>query len=88
MTFIVPFQEEFCQKIHTVYYVNNDNQGSFGGSVTTSEICPHCGERNIFKVFDNKGEREESEHFIEIYDCKCPNCRKEFDLEVEFEKDI
>jgi hypothetical protein len=85
MTFIVPFQEEFCQKIHTVYYVNNDNQFSGYGCITTSEKCPHCGDINIFKVFNEKGYREDDKYVTEIYDCKCPSCRKEFDLEIEIE---
>jgi DNA-directed RNA polymerase subunit M/transcription elongation factor TFIIS len=85
MTYIVPFQEDFCQEIHTVYYVNNDHQGSGSGNVTTSEKCPHCGERHIFKLFEEKGHREDDEYVYEIYDCKCPSCRKEFDIEIEFE---
>ncbi|QJI52422.1 hypothetical protein [Psychrobacillus phage Perkons] len=88
MTFIVPFQEEFCQKIHTVYYVNNDTQGGYDSSVTTSEKCPHCEESHIFKVFWERSYREEDGYAIETYDCKCPKCRKEFDLEVDFELDI
>lgn len=85
MIFIFPFQEEFCQKNHTVYYVNEDRQGAHGGSTTTSEECSHCGERHVFKVFEAKGYREEDGWGIEVYDCKCPSCRKEFNLEVEFE---
>lgn len=87
MTFIVPFQEEFCQEIHTVYYVNRDNQSSYGGSVTTSEKCPHCGERHIFKVFQPKSDRDEETQVVEVYDCKCPACRKTFNLEVEYPKE-
>lgn len=85
MTFIVAFEEEFCGELHSIFYVNKDEQGTHGSSVTTSEGCPHCGERYIYKVFNEKGYREEGGYAIEIYDCKCPNCRKEFDLEVEFE---
>lgn len=88
MTFIVPFQEEFCQKIHTIYYVNRDEQGTHGSSITSSQKCPHCGERHIFKVFDIKAEREEDGWGIEVFDGKCPACRKEFDIEIEFELDI
>ena len=87
MTFIVPFQEEFCQEIHTVYYVNEDNQKTFRGSVTTSEKCPHCGERHIYKVFEEKRYYEEDGWGIEIFDCKCASCRKRFDLKVEHELD-
>lgn len=86
MTFIVPFDEKFCGEIITIYSVNNDNpKGTFQSSVTTSEICPHCNERNVFRVYEHKSEREEAGCFFEVYDCKCPNCRKRFDLEVEFE---
>lgn len=87
MTFIVPFQEEFCRKIHTVYYVNEDSQKSFISSVTSSQKCPHCGERHIFKVFEHKAEREEDGWGIEVYDGKCPACQKEFDIEIEYELD-
>lgn len=82
MTFVFPFKEEFCQKIHTVYYVNNDVQGSGYGSTTTSEKCPNCEERHIYKVFELKTTYEEDGWGIEVYDCKCPSCRKEFDLEI------
>lgn len=86
MTFVFPFEEEFCQTVRTVYYVNNDSQDSGGSSTTTSEACPHCKERNIFKVFDEpQSSYEESGWHVQVYDCKCPNCRKEFNLEIEHE---
>ena len=86
MTYIVPFEAEFCGKIRKIYSVNNDNPtDGFCSSVTTSEPCPYCGERNFFRVYDHKSEYEEDGWFIEVYDCKCPNCRKEFDLKIEHE---
>lgn len=85
MTFIVAFQEEFCQKLQTIYYVNKDTQGTHGSSVITSEKCPHCEERNVFKVFEPKSFREDETFVTDIYDCKCPTCREEFNLEIEFE---
>lgn len=87
MTTIIPTEEEFSQQTHTVYYVNQDpRKRVFSGSTTTSQKCPHCGERHIYKVFDEKGYRDEPEWMIEIYDCRCPSCEEEFDLEVEHEK--
>ena len=85
MTFIVPFEGEFCDKVRTIYSVNNDNPKSAWSSVTTSEKCPHCGERYFFRVYDFKKEYEEDKYYIQIYDCKCPNCQKEFDLKIEYE---
>lgn len=90
MTFIVPFETEFCGEIRKVYAVNNDNPtATFGySSVTTSEVCPHCHERNFFRVYDHKREYERGGWVIEVYDCKCPSCREEFDLEIEYEMDF
>lgn len=85
MTFIVPFQEEFCQKIQTVYYVNEDEQGTHGSSLMTSEKCPNCEERHIYKVFEAKSTKEMDDYVVETYDCKCPSCRKTFDLKREFD---
>lgn len=88
MTFVVPFESEFCGEIRTIYAVNNDTPTRrFQGSTTTSEICPHCGERNFYRVYKHKDEYEEDGWFIEVYDCKCPSCNKEFDLEIEHEID-
>lgn len=83
MTIIVPFKGEFCGEVQTIYMVNNDNPKSFISSVTTSEKCPHCEKRHVYRVYDHKSERTEEGWLIEIYDCKCPSCHQEFDLEVE-----
>jgi len=88
MITITPFEDEFCQKIHTIYSINNTNpKNNFGSSTTTSEVCPYCKTRNIFKVFEPKEEYDTDEFYTEIYDCKCPNCDKEFDFVDEFEKE-
>ena len=87
MTFIVPFQGEFCGEVRTIHSVNNDNPDRWSGSVTTSEKCPHCKERHFFRFYDTKREYEKDGWAIEVYDCKCPACRKEFDVEIEYEID-
>ena len=89
MTFITPFEEEFCQKIHTIYAINNDDplHNYCGGSTTISEVCPHCNARNIFRVYEPRREYETDEYFVAIYDCKCPECRKEFEIKDEWEKE-
>lgn len=88
MITITPFEEEFCQKTYTIYSINNYNPNdNLGGSTTTSEVCPHCKTRNIFKVFEPKREYETDEYYVAIYDCKCPNCEKEFEFRDEVEKD-
>lgn len=86
MTFIVPFKEKHAGEVITIYSVNNDNptEGNLS-SVTTYDECPHCNEGHFFRVYDFKSFREDDECVTEIYDCKCPSCRKEFDLEIEFE---
>ena len=83
--YVIPFQEEFCQKIHTIFYVNRDTQGTHGSNTVSSQKCPHCGSRHIFKVFDEKDSREFRGYAYELYDCRCPSCRKEFEFEIEFE---
>lgn len=83
MTFIVPFEDEFCGETRTIYSVNNDNPKGAWGSITISEKCPNCGERYFYRVYDSKEYYEEEEYSVELYDCKCPNCRKEFDLKIE-----
>ncbi len=86
MTFVVPFEGEFCGEVRTIYAVNNDNPTGFtSGNTTTSEKCPHCSERNFYRVYDHKREYEEDGWCVEVYDCKCPNCQKEFNLEIEYE---
>ena len=88
MTFIFPFEEEFAGSIHTIYYVNEDNQQSRGSSTTTSSKCPNCEEKHIYKVFDEPYKfYEEGEWVIEVHRSKCPSCRKHFDLKIEFELD-
>ena len=88
MTFIVPFQDEFCQEVRTIYAVNNDNPKGWGGSVTSSQECPHCKERHFFRFYENKREYEIDGWAIEVYDCKCPSCRREFVVEIEHEIDL
>jgi len=86
MTFIVPFEGEFCGEIRTIYSVNNDNpKKTVWSNTTISEKCPNCGERNFYRVYDTKDFYKENGYEIEVFDCKCPNCRKEFDLKIEYE---
>jgi len=88
MITITPYEGEFCEKIHTIYSINECNpNNTFNGSVTTSEMCPHCKTRNIFRVYEPKEEYETDELIKEIYDCKCPNCGKRFEITDEWEKE-
>lgn len=87
MTFILPFEGEFCGELRKIYAVNNDNPENGGSSTTTSEKCPNCNERHVFRVYEHKKEYEEDGWLIELYDCKCPSCQKEFELKIEFEMD-
>ncbi|MEX3625333.1 hypothetical protein [Viridibacillus arvi] len=84
MPFIMPFETNFCGKTQTVYAVNSDNPTREGSSVTTSEECPNCKERHIYQVYNEKDIHEEDGYEYQVYDCKCPSCRKEFDLKIEF----
>lgn len=83
MTFIVPFQADFCGQVRTIYAVNEDNPENVSGHITTSEQCPHCRERHIYRVYEPYKTYEENGYNVEIYDCKCPKCRKIFDLKIE-----
>jgi hypothetical protein len=89
MITITPFEDEFCQKTYTIYSVNNcePNKNSMGGSMTTSEVCPSCKTRNIFRLYEPKEEHETLHFYISVYDCKCPICGKEFEIIDEFEKE-
>lgn len=90
MATVTPFEDEFCQEKRTIYSINNcepTNKTKFGGSVTTSEMCPHCRTHNIFRLYEPKLEYETDKFFVSVYDCECPNCNKEFDIKDEFEKE-
>lgn len=88
MITITPFEDEFCQQTFTIYSINNTNPKGFNyGSVTTSEKCPKCETRNIFRLYDSKDEYETEEAYVSVYDCKCPNCGNEFDLICKLWKD-
>jgi len=85
MTFIVPFQGEFCGRVRTIYAVNEDNPESVSGHTTTSERCPHCRERHFYRVYEHYKEYEKDGYFVEVYDCKCASCSRSFDLKIEHE---
>ncbi|MBD8521834.1 hypothetical protein [Lysinibacillus fusiformis] len=86
MTYIVPFEAEFCGEIRTIYSVNCDAPNSpLNSSVTTSEKCPHCKELNFYRFYEPISERTTDYGFVEIYDCKCASCRKKFQAKIEFE---
>lgn len=88
MITLTPFEDEFCQKIHTIYSVNNCeplNKSNIGGSVTTSEKCPHCNQRHIFRLYEEREWYESDEILTTLYDCKCPSCNKIFDIKIEDE---
>jgi rubredoxin len=87
MITVTPFEGEFCQKVRTIYSINNCNPESAYSHMTTSAECPHCKTRNIFRVYEPKDEYETKESYVAIYDCKCPNCGKDFEIKDEFEKE-
>lgn len=86
MIILTPFQGEFCQKEHTIYSVNNEQPEKASGSMTTSEACPHCSKRNVFRVYEPKREFETDRYAMAIYDAKCPECNKEFEILDVFDK--
>jgi hypothetical protein len=81
MITLTPLEDEFCQKNYTIYAVNKPNNN--GSSVTTFEVCPHCKARNIFRFYESENEYETSESHVKIYDCRCPNCNKNFEVKIE-----
>lgn len=88
MAFLYPFEGEFCGEIRTIYAVDVDNpEKHLGSNTTLSEQCPNCGEGHIYRVYDYRMEYEKDGYGIEVYDCKCPSCRNNFDLKIEFELD-
>lgn len=88
MITITPFKGIICEKTYKIYAINNNNPTkSSQGSLTTSEECPNCKKRNMFRVYEPKNEYETDENYVAIYDCKCPNCETEFEIIDEFEKE-
>lgn len=85
MAYLVPFEDEFCGKIRTIHSVNSDEPNSQGSSLTTSEKCPYCKESNFYRFYEPIAERAIEDGFVQIYDCKCASCRKNFRAEIEFE---
>ncbi|NFI82507.1 hypothetical protein FDA42_18280 [Clostridium botulinum] len=83
---LTPFKDDFCQKECIIYSVNNENPKDAGGSMTTSEECPRCKKRHIFRVYEPKREIETDRYCIVIYDCKCPNCENDFEILDIFDK--
>lgn len=83
MITITPFEGEFCGDIRTMFSINSRKPLQEHSSVTTSEECPHCKKRNIFRLYNVKKTIEKGNIYKDIYDCKCPNCNKEFDLIIE-----
>lgn len=83
MITITPFEGEFCGKTRTIYSINNTKPLQAHGSVTASEMCPYCKKKNIFRMYDSKKSIETENTYKDIYDCKCPNCSKEFDIVIE-----
>lgn len=85
MTYLVPFNDKFAGEIRTIYSVNSDEPNKQGGSLTTSEKCPYCSESNLYRFYEPVIEIEEGDNLIQIYECKCASCRKEFNTEIKFE---
>ena len=87
MAQLTPFEGEFCGKVRKIYSVNSIKPEKEISSMTTKKYCPHCGEGNIFRVYSPRREYETDYIVGEVYDCKCPNCDKDFDIVNEFDKD-
>lgn len=83
MITITPFEANFCGEMRTVFSVNNKKPLESHSHVTTSEECPHCKKRNIFRMYDYRETIETDKTYKDIYDCKCPNCNKLFDIVIE-----
>lgn len=83
MTIITSFEANFCGEMRTIFSINNRKSLETHSSVTTSEVCPHCGKRNIFRMYDYKKTIEVGSMYPDIYDCICPNCNKLFDIIIE-----
>lgn len=88
MVTVTEFKGEFLGKIETIYSINNTNpEGkTWGGHMTTSEICPKCKSRNLFRLYEPKREFKTERYCIAIYDCRCPNCNTNFEIKDEFDK--
>lgn len=81
MISLTSFKGEFCQGECTIYSVNNTIPNKYtGGSMTSRQLCPHCGERNIFRVYEPEREFNTKRYSISVYDCKCPKCNKDFEI--------
>lgn len=87
MTVVVPFEYQphlKDQEPYTVYMVNEDNPRR-SGYVQGMQECPHCNEKNHFRVYDGEEITTKQDEMwrIDYYDCKCPACKKEFMAEYE-----
>lgn len=87
MVTITPFEGQFCQKNYTIYSINNTNPAKACSHTTTSEECPNCKIKQIFRFYEPKEEYEIDSFYVEIYNCKCPNCGKEFEIKIKYEKE-
>ena len=86
---LTQFEDEFCQEIRTIYSVDNDNPKGAWSSITSSEMCPNCGNRHIFRFYDVNiiNEYETDEAYVTVYECTCPICGIDFRVEIKMMKD-
>ena len=85
--FLYPFKGTLGGEEVEIWAVNTDEPDKAHSSVTSSEVCPHCEARHIYKFVDEpfkEVDDEENEEVISSYYCKCATCRKPFVAEIEF----
>ncbi|MDQ0414211.1 hypothetical protein J2S25_002418 [Mesobacillus stamsii] len=79
MAFLVPFQDEFCGEIRTIYAVNEERPDKhFGSHITFSEECRHCKERHFYRVYEPLLRYVVGNTAREQYLIKCASCSNIF----------
>lgn len=88
MPYIVPtiFKPLDGGKEYTVWMVNHDDPNE-SGWVQFSVECPHCGESNVFRFFEYVNYEVKGGWAYEHYDCKCPKCRRVWQVVEKLEPD-
>lgn len=91
MTVVIPFTYQPFHpdsKPYTVYMVNEDDPKR-SNHVQGSQQCPHCKERNHFRVYlgEEVDSYQQDGWHIDRYEAKCPACKELFLAEFETQTD-